>query len=85
MISMAIVKLVIDNKELVFRIKNINGIGFYDRLTRARHDINIYLSLIVEEPCLSATEWYERVPIVYKEKIVQAIEKYVEENYVQPL
>lgn len=85
MISMAIVKLVIDDKELVFRIKNINGIGFYDRLTRARHDINIYLSLIVEEPSLSATEWYEKVPELYKEKIVQAIEEYVNENFIQNL
>lgn len=85
MISMAIVKLVIDGRELNFRIKNINGIGFYDRLTRARHDINIYLSLVVVEPQLSATEWYENVPIIYKEKIVQAIENYVEEQYVQPL
>lgn len=82
---MGIVTLVIDGQELNFKIKNTNAIGFYDRLTRARHDINIYLSLIVVEPRLSATEWYEKVPELYKEKIVQAIEKYVEENYVQPL
>ena len=71
--------------EISLKIKNINGIGFYDRLTRARYDTNIYLALIVEEPKLTAQEWYEKVPMIYKEKIIQAIEKYVEENYVQPL
>lgn len=82
---MAMIILNINDTEVALRIKNINGVGFYDRLSRARYDTNIYLSLIVEEPRLTATEWYENVPIIYKEKIIQAIEKYVEENYVQPL
>lgn len=72
-----------DGEEISLKIKNVNGVGFYDRLTRARYDTNIYLSLIVEEPQLTAVEWYEKVPMIYKEKMIQAIEKYVEENYVQ--
>lgn len=82
---MARIVLKFDEDEISLKIKNINGIGFYDRLTRARYDTNIYLALIVEEPKLTAQEWYEKVPMIYKEKIIQAIEKYVEENYVQPL
>lgn len=82
---MARIVLKFDEDEISLKIKNINGIGFYDRLTRARYDTNIYLALIVEEPRLTAQEWYEKVPMIYKEKIIQAIEKYVEENYVQPL
>ena len=82
---MARIVLKFDEEEISLKIKNINGIGFYDRLTRARYDTNIYLALIVEEPRLTAQEWYEKVPMIYKEKIIQAIEKYVEENYVQPL
>lgn len=82
---MARIVLKFDEEEISLKIKNINGIGFYDRLTRARYDTNIYLALIVEEPKLTAQEWYEKVPMIYKEKIIQAIEKYVEENYVQPL
>lgn len=82
---MATIVLKINDEDVILKIKNINGVGFYDRLIRARYDSNIYLSLIVEEPQLTATEWYENVPIIYKEKIIQAIEKYVEENYVQPL
>lgn len=82
---MARIVLKFGEDEISLKIKNINGIGFYDRLTRARYDTNIYLALIVEEPKLTAQEWYEKVPMIYKEKIIQAIEKYVEENYVQPL
>lgn len=82
---MARIVLKFGEEEISLKIKNINGIGFYDRLTRARYDTNIYLALIVEEPKLTAQEWYEKVPMIYKEKIIQAIEKYVEENYVQPL
>jgi len=82
---MARIVLKFDEDEISLKIKNINGIGFYDRLTRARYDTNIYLALIIEEPKLTAQEWYEKVPMIYKEKIIQAIEKYVEENYVQPL
>lgn len=82
---MARIVLTFGEDEISLKIKNINGIGFYDRLTRARYDTNIYLALIVEEPRLTAQEWYEKVPMIYKEKIIQAIEKYVEENYVQPL
>lgn len=82
---MARIVLTFGEDEISLKIKNINGIGFYDRLTRARYDTNIYLALIVEEPKLTAQEWYEKVPMIYKEKIIQAIEKYVEENYVQPL
>lgn len=82
---MAQIVLTFGEDEISLKIKNINGIGFYDRLTRARYDTNIYLALIVEEPKLTAQEWYEKVPMIYKEKIIQAIEKYVEENYVQPL
>lgn len=82
---MARIVLKFGEDEMSLKIKNINGIGFYDRLTRARYDTNIYLALIVEEPKLTAQEWYEKVPMIYKEKIIQAIEKYVEENYVQPL
>lgn len=82
---MARIVLKFGEDKISLKIKNINGIGFYDRLTRARYDTNIYLALIVEEPKLTAQEWYEKVPMIYKEKIIQAIEKYVEENYVQPL
>lgn len=82
---MARIVLTFGEDEISLKIKNINGIGFYDRLTRARYDTNIYLALIVEEPRLTAQEWYENVPMIFKEKIIQAIEKYVEENYVQPL
>lgn len=82
---MARIVLKFGEDKMSLKIKNINGIGFYDRLTRARYDTNIYLALIVEEPKLTAQEWYEKVPMIYKEKIIQAIEKYVEENYVQPL
>lgn len=82
---MATIILTINGEEVALKIKNINGVGFYDRLTRARYDSNIYLSLIVEEPRLTATEWYENVPIIYKEKIIQAIERYVNEHYIQPL
>ena len=84
-IDMGIVTLTIDGQEINFKVKNVNSIGFYDRLTRAHYDINIYLAMVVEEPRLSATEWYEKVPIVYKNKIVEAIQKYVDDNYVQPL
>ena len=82
---MARIVLTFGDEEISLKIKNMNGIGFYDRLMRARYDTNIYLSLIVEEPRLTAQEWYENVPMIFKEKIIQAIEKYVEENYVQPL
>ena len=75
----------IGDEDLVLKVKNVNGVGFHDRLSRARYDTNIYLSLIVEEPKLSATEWYERVPEIYKEKIIQAIERYLDEHCVQPL
>lgn len=82
---MATIIMTFGHEKLPLKIKNINGVGFYDRLTRARYDTNIYLSLIVEEPKLTAQEWHDEIPMIYKEKIIQAIEKYVEENYVQPL
>ncbi len=71
----------INGVDLVLKIKNINGIGFYDRLTRARFDSSLFLSLIVEEPVLTAEEWYTRIPEIYKEKMIQAIINYVNENY----
>lgn len=71
----------INGEDLVLKIKNINGIGFYDRLTRSRVDPNLFLSLIVEEPLLTAEEWYNRIPEIYKEKMIQAIINFVEENY----
>lgn len=82
---MPYLKITFDDEEINLKIKNINGVGFYDRLTRARYDPNIYLSLIVEEPQLSAVEWYEKVPMIYKEKMIQAIERYVDDNFIQPL
>lgn len=82
---MAIIVLTINGEKVSLKIKNLNAIGFYDRLSRARYNTNIYLSLIVEEPKLTATEWYERVPMLYKEQIINAIEGYINENYVQPL
>lgn len=71
----------INGEDLVLKIKNINGVGFYDRLTRSRVDSNLFLSLIVEEPLLTAEEWYTRIPEVYKEKMIQAIINYVNEHY----
>lgn len=78
---MGYVVINVDGEDLVFKIKNINSIGFYDRLSRARFDSSLFLSLIVQEPCLSADEWYKRVPVVWKEDIINAIVKYVNENY----
>lgn len=75
----------INGEDLVLKIKSVNSIGFYDRLSRARFDQNIFLSLIVEQPMLTAEEWYNRIPEVYKEKMIQAIINYVEENYNYPL
>ncbi len=71
----------INGEDLVLKIKNINGVGFYDRLTRSRVDTNLFLSLIVEEPLLTAEEWYTRIPEIYKEKMIQAIINYVNEHY----
>lgn len=78
---MGYVVINVDGEDLVFKIKNINSIGFYDRLSRARFDSSLFLSLIVQEPCLSADEWYKRVPVVWKEDIINAIVEYVNENY----
>lgn len=77
---MAIVVVTIDGQAIPFKIKNMNSIGFEDRLSRARFDINIFLSLIVYEPQLSATEWYEKIPELYKNKILEAIENHIYEG-----
>lgn len=81
MVWMGFVRLVVGGEVLWFRVRGVNSVGFRDRLSRARWDVNVFLSLVVVEPSLSATEWYERVPMVFKEKIVEAIEVYLEENH----